>query len=66
MDNNIWYEIIKEQWSWGAYKSVDDLQIYVNAGWITQAQAEDIATNTKLITEQMEPASTTGAGSASN
>lgn len=38
-----WYEIIKEQWSWGCYTSRDQLQIYVNCGWITADQADEIA-----------------------
>lgn len=38
-----WYEIIKEQWDWGCYTSRDQLDIYVNCGWITADQADEIA-----------------------
>lgn len=38
-----WYEIIKEQWSWGCYTSRSQLQPYVNCGWITSQQADEIA-----------------------
>lgn len=38
-----WYDIIKEQWSWGCYTSRDQLQVYVNCGWITADQADEIA-----------------------
>lgn len=38
-----WYEIIKEQWSWGCYTSREQLDIYVNCGWITTDQADEIA-----------------------
>lgn len=38
-----WYDVIKEQWDWGCYTSRDQLQVYVNCGWITADQADKIA-----------------------
>lgn len=38
-----WYEMIKEQWDWGCYTSRGQLDIYVNCGWITADQADEIA-----------------------
>lgn len=55
MGNDVLFEMIKTQWSWGVYKSVDDLQVYVNAGWITAEQAKTIA----------EPASSEAGSAAS-
>lgn len=63
-----WYEIIKEQWSWGCYTSRDQLQIYVNCGWITADQADEIAgvgkyaksdTSDTTLTPTTEPANST-------
>ena len=38
-----WYDMIKEQWNWGCYTSRDQLDVYVNVGWITAEQADEIA-----------------------
>ena len=38
-----WYDMIKEQWSWGCYTSRDQLDVYVSVGWITAEQADEIA-----------------------
>lgn len=38
-----WFTIIQEQWNWGCYTSRDQLQVYVNCGWITSQQADEIS-----------------------
>lgn len=38
-----WFTIIQEQWNWGCYTSREQLDVYVNAGWITADQADQIA-----------------------
>lgn len=37
------YDCIRDQWNWGCYTSRDQLDVYVNAGWITADQADQIA-----------------------
>ena len=36
------YEIIKEQWDEGCYSKASDLDVYVQAGWITKEQEDEI------------------------
>lgn len=56
-----WYEIIKEQWDWGCYTLRDQLQVYVNCGWITADQADEIAQVGKYATTaNTNPDETTG------
>lgn len=38
-----WYEILKVQWAWGYYTDRSQLDVYVDAGWITADQADEIA-----------------------
>lgn len=50
-----WYDVIKDQWSWGVYASRSDLDIYVKAGWITSDQADEIAgVNTNTTSNTVE------------
>lgn len=39
-----WYEIIKQQWEWGCYTDPSQLDIYVQAGWITEEEKQEIIT----------------------
>lgn len=43
-----WYDVIKEQWEWGCYTDRSQLDVYVNAGWITAEQADEIAAPPKV------------------
>ena len=52
-----WYEILKVQWAWGYYTDRSQLDVYVDAGWITADQADEIAAPPK-IEEPDEGAST--------
>lgn len=36
------FEIIKEQWDEGCYSQASDLDVYVQAGWITKEQEQEI------------------------
>lgn len=38
-----WYQSIKNMWNWGCYTSREQLQVFVNSGWITAEQADEIA-----------------------
>lgn len=67
------YDCIKEQWQWGCYTDPSQLDIYVQVGWITEAQKEEIvhstdvpdeSTDTGTTTEQ--PAGTTNTAPAGN
>ena len=55
------FEIIKEQWQEGCYSSASDLDIYVQAGWITQAQEDEIVGKTSASTSN-DPSTGTATG----
>ncbi|MGX5377559.1 XkdX family protein [Ligilactobacillus sp. LYQ135] len=47
-----WYEIIKQQWQLGCYDDPSQLDIYVQVGWITEEQKEEIVHSTDVSPEQ--------------
>ena len=44
------YDIIKTQWNEGCYSKASDLDIYVQAGWITKEQEDEITGATSTTT----------------
>ena len=58
------FEIIKEQWNEGCYSSASDLDIYVQAGWITKEQEDEITAPKDPVVEQ--PTSTAPSSAATS
>ena len=60
------FEIIKEQWNEGCYSSASDLDVYVQAGWITQEQEDEIVGKTSTSTSTAPSSAATSQASAAN
>ena len=64
------FEIIKEQWDEGCYAKASDLDVYVQAGWITKEQEEITAPKAPVAppvveqTTRTAPVSTTPVSNA--
>lgn len=53
------YDVIKTQWDEGCYSKASDLDVYVEAGWITKDQENQI-TGVKKETAPVTNPDTTG------
>lgn len=53
------YDCIKEQWQWGCYTDPSQLDIYVQVGWITEAQKEEIVHSTDVPDDSTDEGTTT-------
>lgn len=54
------YDVIKSQWNDGCYSKASDLDIYVQAGWITKDQEAEITGVKKAEAPVAQPSMTTG------
>lgn len=51
------YDVIKQQWEWGCYTDPSQLDIYVQVGYITEEQKEEIVKPKEQPTEPVEDTS---------
>lgn len=54
------FDIIKTQWDEGCYSKASDLDVYVEAGWITKEQEDEITGVKKAETTPVSTPDTTG------